>query len=143
MSVCWLFVPLQRVCLTCDPPFTMAQVRRPVKLIAPFDSIQGKIGNPLATISQNGIIVCKRSAASNTNEGKPYLYMTCRSKWTMTKQTAAQIAWTQKFGAISNATRARLIDASHMNADRAAFAQQTEYKTLYSFVWNLVRDEME
>jgi hypothetical protein len=30
-----------------------------------------------------------------------------------------------------------------MNADRAAFANQTEYKTLYSFVWNLVREEME
>lgn len=121
----------------------MAQVRRPVKLIAPFDSIQGKIGNPLNTISQTGIIVCKRQAASQTNNGKPYLYMTCRTKWTNIKQTAAQMAWTQKFAQICEATRARLIDASHMNADRAAFAAQTEYKTLYSFVWNLVREEME
>ncbi len=69
--------------------------------------------------------------------------MTCRSKWTGLKQTAAQMAWTQMFGQISEATRARLIDAAHMNADRAAFAAQTEYKTLYSFVWNLVRESME
>lgn len=120
----------------------MALIRRPVKLIAPFDSVQGTIGNPLATISQNGIIVCKRSAPSNTNEGKPYLYMTCRTKWTNDKLSAAQMTWTRKFGEICNATRARLIDAEHMNADRAAFAQQTEFKTLYSFVWNLVKQEM-
>ena len=69
--------------------------------------------------------------------------MTCRSKWTNGRMTAAQMAWTQKFGEISQATYARLIDASHMNADRAAFAAQTEYKTLYSFVWNLVRESME
>ena len=116
---------------------------RPVKLIAPFDSIQGKIGNPLNTISKTGLIVCKRSAASQTNNGKPYLYFVCRSKWTDMKNTAAQLAWQQKFTQICEATRARLIDASHMNADRAAFVQQTEYKTLYSFVWNLVRQEME
>ena len=120
----------------------MAQIRRPVKLIAPFDSVQGTIGNPLASISKNGIIVCKRSAPSNTNEGKPYLYMTCRTKWTGMRMSVAQMAWTKKFGEISNATRERLIDASHMNADRAAFAAQTEFKTLYSFVWNLVKNEM-
>lgn len=112
-----------------------------IKTIAPVDSLSGKFGARKDSISGKTIIANVRKAATNTNGGRPYMFFSVLSKTTY-KGTAAQIAWNQKFAEICNATRERLIDAEHMNADRAAFAQQTEYKTLYSFVWNLVKEEM-
>ena len=113
---------------------TMAKVT----FIDPIKSVSGKLSK------KHHVVHCIRKAETNNPE------MIRNPQFTQwqdpdreIKMTAAQMAWTQRFGEICNATRARLIDASHMNADRAAFAAQTEYKTLYSFVWNLVREEME
>ena len=112
---------------------TMAKVT----FIDPIKSISGKLSK------KHHVVHCIRQAATNNPEMiKNPQFTQWKDPNREIKQTAAQMAWTQKFGQICNATRARLIDASHMNADRAAFAQQTEYKTLYSFVWNLVREEI-
>lgn len=113
-----------------------------IKTIAPVDSISGKFGARKDNICGKTIIANVRKAATNTNGGRPYMFFSVLSKTTY-KGTAAQMAWGEKFAEICNATRARLMDANKMNADRAAFAAQTQYKTLYSFVWNLVRMEME
>lgn len=113
-----------------------------IKTIAPVDSLSGKFGKRLDSISGKTIIANVRKAATNTNNGRPYMFFSVLTKTTY-KGTAAQIAWNHKFAEICAATRERLINASQMNADRAAFAAQTEYKTLYSFVWNLVYQSME
>lgn len=42
-----------------------------------------------------------------------------------------------KFGAVATATRERLNDASKITADQLAFREQTKYKTLYQYVFNL------
>ena len=113
---------------------TMAKVT----FIDPIKSVSDKLSK------KHHVVHCIRQAATNNPEMiKNPQFTQWKDPNREIKQTAAQMAWTQKFGQISNATRARLIDASHMNADRAAFANQSEYKTLYSFVWNLVREEME
>lgn len=106
-----------------------------------MDSLSGKFGARKDTISGKTIIANVRKAATNTNGGRPYMFFSVLSKTTY-RGSAAQVAWNGQFAAICAATRARLIDASQMNADRAAFAAQTEYKTLYSFIWNLVYKEM-
>ena len=109
-----------------------------VTFIDPIKSISGKLSK------KHHVVHCIRQAATNNPDMiRNPQFTQWKDPNRQIKQTAAQMAWTQKFGQISNATRARLIDASHMNADRAAFAAQSEYKTLYSFVWNLVREEME
>ena len=113
---------------------TMAKVT----FIDPIKSVSGKLSK------KHHVVHCVRQAATNNPEMiRNPQFTQWKDPNREIKQTAAQMAWTQKFGQISNATRARLIDASHMNADRAAFANQTKYKTLYSFVWNLVREEMD
>ena len=109
-----------------------------VTFIDPIKSVSGKLSK------KHHVVHCIRQAATNNPEMiRNPQFTQWKDPNREIKQTAAQMAWTQKFGQIGNATRARLIDASHMNADRAAFANQSEYKTLYSFVWNLVREEME
>ena len=42
-----------------------------------------------------------------------------------------------KFITVGQAVRARMKDPSKINEDLAAFKAQTEYKTLYRFLWNL------
>jgi len=41
-----------------------------------------------------------------------------------------------KFGAVSNATAARLADPTKMQADQLAYKAQTKYKTLRQYVFN-------
>ena len=42
-----------------------------------------------------------------------------------------------KFTTVGQAVRARMKDPTKINEDLAAFKAQTEYKTLYRFLWNL------
>ena len=42
-----------------------------------------------------------------------------------------------KFITVGQAVRARMKDPTKINEDLAAFKAQTEYKTLYRFLWNL------
>ena len=51
--------------------------------------------------------------------------------------------WRTTFAQICAATRDRMMDPNHISQDQVDFRQQTKYKTLYQYVWNLMRDEIE
>lgn len=119
----------------------MAYIHRQVKMIAPVDSLQGMVGKTSDNVCEKAIIFNLRKSRSNTNEGKPFQYFSVRSKAGI-KQTAAMKAWNQSFGQIATDTRDRLQDPQYIAADKAAFAQQTKYKTLYSYVFNQVKADL-
>lgn len=120
------------------PRIIMANVHRQVKMIAPIDSMQGMIGKTSDNVCGKAIILNLRKAKSETNNGKPFQYFSVRTKEGIT-QTANMKQWTQRFGEICSATHLRLQDPAHINTDRAEFAKQTKYKTLWSFVFNKVK----
>lgn len=108
-------------------------------MIAPIDSMQGMIGKTSDNVCGKAIILNLKKAKSQTNDGKPFQYFSVRVKEGITR-TANMRAWNQKFGEIAVATITRMQDPTHINQDRAEFAQQTKYKTLYSFVFNKVKN---
>lgn len=117
----------------------MAYIHRQVKLIAPVDSMQGMIGKTSDNICGKAIIFNLKKAKSQTNNGKPFQYFSVRVKEGI-KQTALMRQWNERFGQIASQTRTRLQDPTYINQDRAEYAQQTKYKTLYSFVFNKVKE---
>ena len=121
------------------PRNIMAYIHRQVKLIAPVDSMQGMIGKVSDNVCGKAIIFNLKKAKSMTNDGKPFQYFSVRTKEGITR-TADMRNWNQKFAQIVAATRTRLVDPTYINQDRAEFAQQTKYKTLYSFVFNKVKN---
>ena len=60
-----------------------------------------------------------------------------------TPVSAAERAWRDTFAQICAATRDRMIDPNHIAMDQVGFIKQTKYKTLYQYVWNLMRAEIE
>ena len=113
-----------------------------IKTIAPVDSMSGKFGARKDNISGKTIIANVRKAKSNTNEGRPYMYFSVLTKTTASKSVNS-LAWRNRFAQICAATRLRLEDPAHISQDQAAFHAQTKYKTLYSFVWNQVKETIE
>ena len=51
--------------------------------------------------------------------------------------TEKEQAVKSKFTTVGQAVRSRMKDPSKINEDLAAFKAQTEYKSLYRFLWNL------
>ena len=60
-----------------------------------------------------------------------------------TPVSASERAWRDTFTQICAATRDRMIDPNYIAMDQVGFIRQTKYKTLYQYVWNLMRDEIE
>ena len=60
-----------------------------------------------------------------------------------TPLTQAEIDWRTTFAQICQATMVRLADPTTMAQDQMDFRSQTKYKTLYQYVWHLMRDEIE
>ena len=60
-----------------------------------------------------------------------------------TPVSAAERAWRDLFAQICAATRDRMMDPNHIAQDQVGFIKQTKYKTLYQYVWHLMRDELE
>ena len=60
-----------------------------------------------------------------------------------TPVSEAETAWRNTFAQICTATLQRLADPNYITQDKAAFNAQTKYKTLYQFVWNMMRAEIE
>ena len=53
-----------------------------------------------------------------------------------TKYSQDELARQERFGAVSVATKDRLMDPNHLAADQVAFAKQSKYKTLRQYVWH-------
>lgn len=54
-----------------------------------------------------------------------------------------EVARQTKFGAVATAARARMQDPSKMTADQEAFREQTKYKTMYQYLFNLEWESYE
>ena len=52
-------------------------------------------------------------------------------------------AWRDTFAQICQATMVRLANPTTMTQDQEDFRNQTQYKTLYQYVWHMMRDEIE
>ena len=117
----------------------MAYIHRQVKMIAPIDSMQGMIGKTSDNVCGKAIILNLKKSKSNTNDGKPFQYFSVRTKEGI-KQTAGMRHWNAQFGEICSQTHTRLMDPQYINSDRAEFLKQTKYKTLWSFVFNKVKE---
>ena len=100
-----------------------------VEYTFPVDKIHGKIAK------SHKVGFAHRTASKlnyTTSDGK-------RS----TPRSESEIAWNTKFGEISRLTHVRMADPSKMTEDQQAFREQSQYKSLYQFVWHLVREELE
>ena len=60
-----------------------------------------------------------------------------------TPVSATELAWRQTFADICAATRDRMMDPNYIAMDQVGFRRQTKYGTLYQYVWNVVRQEIE
>ena len=109
-----------------------------VTFIDPIKSVSGKF------IKSHCVVHCVRQAATNNPDmiANPQ-YTTWRDPSKKVKLTAAQKAWNSTFASICAATRARMENPELIDTDLAGFARQTKYKTLYSYVWNQVKVDME
>lgn len=136
MSVCTFFVPLQ-----CgNKPNRIYIMAGKIQYIAPVDTVSGMFGKREHSLSGKAIISNVRRKASQKNPGG-LMYFSVLTKTTY-KGTQNQTEWQNKFGQIAVATRARLEDPQFMASDLAAFAKQTKYVTLYSFVWSIMQEEL-
>ena len=110
-------------------------------MIAPIDSMQGMVGKTSDNVCQKAIVFNLRKSRTNTNDGKPFQYFSVRSKAGISS-TAPMKSWRQQFTQIVTDVRDRMQDPQYIAADKAAFAQQTKYKTLYSYVFNQVKNSL-
>lgn len=115
---------------------------RLVYTIAGIDSISGILGDRKRTANKKAIIVSVRRRNSAFSGGLPYMYMSVRQNDRSTVPSASEVAYRTKFGNICKQTHIRMKDPAHVSADQAAFKAQTEYATLYQFVWHLVADSI-
>ena len=100
-----------------------------VEYAFPVDKIHGKI-------AKSHKVGFAHRTASKLN------YTTSYGKRS-TPKSESEIAWNTKFGEISRLTHVRMADPSKMTEDQQAFREQSQYKSLYQFVWHLVREELE
>ena len=59
-----------------------------------------------------------------------------------TPMSATELAWRQAFTQICAATLQRMMDPNYIHQDQLGFRNQTKYKTLYQYCWNLMRQQL-
>jgi hypothetical protein len=108
-----------------------------VTYIDPIKSISGKLAKKHKTA------FCVRTAPTNNPDmiTNP-CYTNYRDPKFKKAPTAAMSAWRETWKEITAATRARLINPSQMTQDRLDYINQTKYKTLWAFVWNLEKERI-
>ena len=105
-----------------------------INYLAPVDNASGKIFG-----KKEKFIAVTRSFG-NRRRG---CSVTGRRDLVNHPYTESEVAQQTKFGTISRMVTARMADPSKMTEDQQAFREQSQYKSLYQFVWHLVREEME
>ena len=107
-----------------------------VTFIDPIKSVSGKL------TKKHCVVYNVRQAVTNNEDMiRNPNYTAYRDPNKKIRLTAGQRAWQQQFGEIIKATRIRMENPEYMTTDRANFAKQSEFKTLYSYVFNLVKNE--
>ena len=104
-----------------------------VTYLDPIDHLSGKISKQTRTIYVH------RSAATS-NPGTPNFTQIRGNRTTAVSQIEMDAR--KRFGNICTAARKRMADASKMAADQAAFRTQTQYRTLYQYVWHQCAEEV-
>ena len=108
-----------------------------ITYIDPVKSVSGKL------TKKHCVVYNVRQAPTNnadmiTNPN----YTAYRDPNKKVRLTAGQRAWNAKFAQIVAGTRDRMQDPQHVAPDKAAFATQSKYKTLYAYVFNQVKTSM-
>jgi len=102
----------------------------------PVKSISGKLSKKsLVTF------MVRKAQTSNTAMLENPNYTHIMGKRT-TLPSASEVAQRTRFGQICKATNTRLKDPQKMQADLAAFKQQSDYRTLRQYVWHQCADEI-
>mgnify|MGYP003305654210 CR=1 FL=1 len=107
-----------------------------VTYIDPIKSVSGKL-----TKSHSTVLNVRQAPTSNQDMIDNPCYTSWRDPNKKVRRTAGQKAWSQSFANISATTRDRMQDPQYVAADKAGFATQSKYKTLYQYVWNQVKNE--
>ena len=107
-----------------------------VTFIDPIKSVSGKL------TKKHCVVYNVRQAVTNNEDMiRNPNYTAYRDPSKKIKLTANQRQWNQRFGQLCAATRVRMEDPTYINTDRAEFAKQTKYKTLWAFTFNKVKNE--
>jgi len=103
--------------------------------IDPIKSISGKLSK------KSKVCYMVRTAPTSNVEmqNNPNYTTICGKRSTL--PSASELAQRTRFGSIYKATQTRLKDPSKMQADLAAFKQQTEYQTIRQYVWHQCAEE--
>ena len=109
-----------------------------VTFIDPIDTLSGKI-----TRRHRTTYYVRSARTSNQDMIDNPCYTSYRDPNKKVRLTAGQRNWNQIFAEITNATRERMMDPNTLPSDQVGFIKQTKYKTLYHYVWNQVRQEIE
>lgn len=97
-----------------------------VTYLDPIDHLSGKIAKAYRTCYMH------RTAATSNTANPNFTHV--RSART-TPPSSSEVAVRQKFATTAKAVRQRMQDASKVTADTLAFRAQTQYKTLYQYLW--------
>lgn len=114
-----------------------------LKTIAPVDSLSGMFGSRKNNLSDTAIIANVHKKGGAKSDGKPYMNFSTRVNNRSTKYSQDELNRQERFGAISVATKNRLMNPEHLAADQVAFAKQTKYKTLRQYVWHKCAEEYD
>ncbi len=104
-----------------------------VTYLDPIDHLSGKIAKSYRTCYMH------RMAATSRTEPN-YTHVRNARK---TAYSVSELEAQTKFGSVCKAARARLQDPAKIATDTKAFTQQTQYKTLYQYVWHQVANTIE
>lgn len=111
-----------------------------LKTIAPVDSLSGMFGNRKNNLSETAIIANVHKKGGAMNNAKPFMNFSTRKNDRSTKFSQDELSRQERFGAISVATKERLMNPTHLVEDQVNFAKQTRYKTLRQYVWHVCAD---
>lgn len=114
-----------------------------LKTIAPVDSLSGMFGSRKNNLSETAIIANVHKKGGVKNDAKPFMNFSTRVNSRSTKFSQDELNRQKRFGAISVATKNRLMDPAHLATDQVAFAKQTKYKTLRQYVWHQCAEEYD
>ncbi len=111
---------------------------------AGIDYVSGALAKP----SKSGQHSCAKMllgthrVAETTSKSCTRLYLRNRIERS-TAPTENEIAQRLKFGTIAKAVNARAKDLTKITADQEAYAAQSKYTTMRSFLWSLEKAEYE
>ncbi len=108
-----------------------------VTLAAPITGLSGKLSKSHAVVFN-----MRQAPTSNERMISMPCYTNYRDPMKKVKLTDNQKSWNTLFAQIAAATRERLEDPAFMASDQAAYAQQSKFKTIHAFVFNICKDEI-